>query len=75
MNVKQIFMEIFNDKELLDFKPKHPRFWRFVNHFIIAQVFVVLIMFAYIELGHDKGWMRADVWYTCIHTHHHFPWQ
>jgi len=43
--------------------------------YLIAQVLVAVMMFAYIELGHDKGWMRADVWYTCIHTHHHFPWQ
>lgn len=75
MNVKQTFMDIFNEKDPQDYKPKHPRFWRFVNHLIIAQVLVAVMMFAYVELGHDRGWMRADVWYTCIHTHHHFPWQ
>lgn len=34
-----------------------------------------ILMFGYIEFGHDRGWKRADVWYTCIHTHNHFPWQ
>lgn len=34
-----------------------------------------MLMAAYIEIGYDKGWKRADVCYTCLHTHKHFPWQ
>lgn len=75
MNIKQALVEVFNDKELLDYKPKHPRFWHFVKHFIIAEILVTILTIAYIEIGHDKGWKRADKWYTCIHTHQHFPWQ
>ena len=47
----------------------------FVKQFIIVEVITVLLTVAYIEIGHDKGWKRASTWYTCIHTHHHFPWQ
>lgn len=73
--IKQALVEIFNDKELLNYEPKHPCLWRFIKHFIIAQALVVAMTYAYIEIGHDRGWIRADVWYTCLHTHNHFPWQ
>jgi len=75
MNIKETIMEIFNDEEAFNYKPKHPRLWRFIKQLIIVQTLVVAMTVAYIEFGHDRGWKRADVWYTCIHTHHHFPWQ
>lgn len=46
-----------------------------IVHYLIIQLLVIAATIAYIEIGHDKGWKRADVWYTCLHTHHHFPWQ
>lgn len=46
-----------------------------ILHYLIAQLLVIAATFAYVEIGHDKGWPRAEVWHTCLHTHHHFPWQ
>lgn len=71
MTIRQALVELFNYEEILNYKPKHHRFWRFVNHIIIAQTLAVI----YIDVGHDKGWKRADVWYNCLHTHNPFLWQ
>lgn len=75
MNNKQFLTELFTDEEFSNHGLRHPRFWHYVKQFIIVEAITVLLMSAYIEIGHDRGWKRADVWYTCIHTHHHFPWQ
>ena len=75
MNIKSFLEEIFNDEEIQNYKPRYSRFWRVLRSFIICCVISTFLMIAYIEIGHNKGWKRADVWYTCIHTHHHFPWQ
>ena len=75
MNNKQFLTELFTDEELKNHGLRHPRFWHFVKQFVIVEIITVLLMAAYIEIGHDKGWKRADVWYTCLHTHKHFPWQ
>lgn len=72
---KQYLTDIFDNAEDLDYKLKHKRQWIFLVRFAIIELLVVLLMAAYIEIGHDKGWKRADVWYTCLHTHKHFPWQ
>ena len=75
MDIKSALKEIFNDEEALNYKTTHSRFWHMVRNFLICCAICDLLMIAYIEIGHDKGWKRADVWYTCIHTYHHFPWQ
>lgn len=75
MNIKSFLTEIFNDEEIQNYKPRYPRFWRVIRNFIICCVISNILTIAYIEIGHNKGWKRADVWYTCIHTHHHFSWQ
>ena len=75
MNIKSFLTEIFNDEEIQNYKPRYKRFWRVIRNFIICCVISNILMIAYIEIGHNKGWKRADVWYTCIHTHHHFLWQ
>lgn len=72
---KQYLTDIFDNAEDLDYKLKYKRQWIFLVRFAIIELLVVLLMAAYIEIGHDKGWKRADVWYTCLHTHKHYPWQ
>ena len=51
------------------------RFKVLVFHYMIVQLLVIAAAIVYVEIGHDKAWPRADRWYTCLHTHHHFPWQ
>lgn len=75
MNVKQFLIELFTDENLQNYKPRHPRVLHFMKHFVIVELLTVAMMAAYIEIGHDRGWNRAEVWYTCLHTHKHFPWQ
>ena len=52
-----------------------PRLKSVILHYLIALLFTTAVTLTYIEIGHDKGWPRAEVWYTCLYTHHHFPWQ
>ena len=54
---------------------KCPKLKKVLVHYLIVQVLVIVVTVAYVEIGHDKGWKRADTWYTCLHTHHHFLWQ
>lgn len=75
MNFKESMQKLFEDEELTNYKPKRPRFWQIVRNFIICCAITDMLMIGYIEFGHDRGWKRADAWYTCIHTHNHFPWQ
>ena len=75
MILKQIFIELFEGKDANIQELKHKKFWHFMARFAIAQALCIIMMMAYIEIGHDKGWKRADVWYTCLHSHNHFPWQ
>lgn len=75
MRIKEYLIELFEYENKSDPELRHPRFWHFVKQFIIVEVITVLLTVAYIEIGHDKGWKRASTWCTCIHTHHHFPWQ
>lgn len=75
MKIKEYLIETFNGEDVRGYNLHHPLFWQFVMKFIIIQALTVALMTAYIEIGHDKGWKRADVWYTCLHTHQHFPWQ
>ena len=70
MDIKSALKEIFNDEEALNYKTTHSRFWHMVRNFLICCAICDLLMIAYIEIGHDKGWKRANVWYTCLHTHH-----
>lgn len=75
MKIKEYLVEAFDGENINNHGLRHPRFWHYVKIFTIVEIITVLLMSAYIEIGHDKGWKRADVWYTCTHTHHHFPWQ
>ena len=70
MNIKESLSEIFKDEETLNYTPKKMKFWHMVRNFLICCAICDLLMIAYIGFGHDKGWKRADVWYTCLHTHH-----
>ena len=74
MKLNEYIREFFIDEEFPDYTPKHPKFWRMMRNFIICCAITNILMFGYIEFGHDRGWKRADVWYTCIHAHNHFPW-
>lgn len=74
MKIKEYLIEVFDGEDICNYELRHPRFWHYVKQFIIVEIITVLIMTAYIEIGHDKGWKRAEVWYTCLHTHIHFPW-
>lgn len=75
MKIKEYLVEAFEGEDICNYELRHPRFWHYVKQFIIVEIITVLIMTAYIEIGHNKGWNRAAVWYTCLHTHKHFPWQ
>ena len=75
MTIKETLIDLFEGEEVKNSELKHKKFWRFMIRFVIIQALCVILMMAYIEIGHDKGWKRADVWYTCLHTHNHFPWQ
>lgn len=75
MKIKEYLIEAFDGEDIRNHELHHPCFWHYVKQFVIVEATTVLLMVAYIEIGHDKGWKRADVWYTCIHTHKHFPWQ
>lgn len=75
MTLKLTLIDLFEGEENKNYELKHKKFWRFMIHLLIVQALCVVMMAAYIEIGHDKGWKRADVWYTCLHTHYHFPWQ
>ena len=75
MKLKEYFIELFEYDNKSNQELRHPRFWHFVKQFIIVELVTMMLMAAYIKIGHDQGWKRASAWYTCIHTHHHFPWQ
>ena len=74
MKLKEYFIELFEYDNKSNQELRHSRFWHFVKQFIIVELVTIMLMAAYIKIGHDKGWKRASTWYTCIHTHHHFPW-
>lgn len=57
------------------FEGRWPKLKRLLWKYLLIQLIVIVLTIAYVEIGHDKGWKRADAWYTCLHTHHHFPWQ
>ena len=75
MNIKSFLEQVFTDEDLQNYKPNHPRFWHYLKVYIICCAITTFLTIGYVEIGHDKGWNRADTWYTCLHTHHHFPWQ
>lgn len=75
MKIKEYLIEAFGGEDIRNHELRHPRFWHYVKQFVIVETITVILTMAYIEVGHDKGWKRADVWYTCLHTHKHFPWQ
>lgn len=75
MKIKEYLIETLDGEDIRNCELRHPRFWHYVKQFIIMEIIIVLFMAAFIEIGHDKGWKRAEVWYTCVHTHQHFPWQ
>jgi len=52
-----------------------PKLKTILIHYWFTVIFISVATFFYIEVGHNSGWKRAAEWYTCIHTHHHFPWQ
>jgi len=75
MNLKAFFVELFDDEELKDYKPKHPRFWHILKVFICSCIATTIMMLVYIEIGHDKGWPRAEQWYTRLYANYNAPWQ
>lgn len=75
MKIKEYLIGTFVGNAIRNHGSRHPHFLHYVRRFIIMEAIIVLLMAAYVEIGHDKGWKRADVWYTCLRTHKHFPWQ
>ena len=75
MTLKQALVEIFKDEELKNNITKHPRILHYLNMYFVCLAVTTFMTIGYVEIGHDKAWPRADRWYTCLHTHHHFPWQ
>lgn len=75
MKIQDYLIEAFEGENISNQELRHPRFWHYVKQLIIAEAITVLLMAAYIEIGHERGWKRADTWHTCLHTHKHFPWQ
>lgn len=75
MKIKEYLIEAFDGDDIRNHELRYPRFWHYVKLFVIVEAITVLLIAAYIEIGHEKGWKRADVWYTCLHTHKHFLWQ
>lgn len=75
MKIKEYLIEAFDGEDIRNHELCYPRFWHYVKLSVIVEAITVLLMAAYIEIGHDRGWNRAEVWYTCLHTHKHYPWQ
>lgn len=53
----------------------HRSFQYYMGRFLMNLVIVTALILCYVEIGHNKDWYRAEKWYTCLHTHHHFFWQ
>ena len=47
-----------------------------IKHCLVVYLWCLLFSFcfsmAYIYIGNEKGWPRAERWYECLTTHHHF---
>ncbi len=63
--MKELMREIVvEEKENLSFRQ---RIWHFVKLYVCFIILTSLFQFAYIEIGHDRGWSHAEQWYTYIH--------
>lgn len=70
-NFRTNLKELLKEKTPVTDNPKPSK----LLHLIIGSILSFVMTMGYIEIGHTYGWERASRWYTCIHTHHHFPWQ
>lgn len=76
MNISKTIQELIVEEVQDDKKISNGAYlWHLPRLFACSFAISVVVMLGYVEIGHDKGWKRADIWHTCLHTHHHFPWQ
>lgn len=72
MKIKEILQEFLHEEEPQD--PKLSKILCFMKMYIICWLLSVLIIFSYAEIGHAKGWQRAEKWHTYLHTYKFIPW-
>jgi len=67
MVTKEFFAELFSGLE-----QPHKDWKERAKHlcwlWLLTLVVNTIILIGYIEVGHDKGWPRAERWYERIHS-------
>ena len=72
MNIKSSLGRGLHDEDLQNDKPRHSRCRHYLKVYVICCAVSAFLAVGYAEMGHDKGWNRAESWYARLHTHPFF---